>query len=364
MSPALRRRLGEHALVILVIGSLFFIAARLLTTDVPPPDPPALLRPFFDQKALHLDDPLHFTMIADALDLGDAAADSLRRAYASWKESLVILSLEQRNRRPLFEWGYLGQLAGMGFQFTFYYVIVLLISYAGARFIGTYQFCRAQHNDESPAGRMLTEIRRWRTVLDGKQQMSSAARVAGYAGMTVLTAAVLLTAFSPAYVPAYALKSYISTDSSLLMILLAVGTNGLMMSYAQKYRALLIQESKKGYVETAVVKGLSTNYRMPLRNVLFSRFDGHVLKHIAANADFAYGPTFKEQASFVITGLVIIEMALNMQGRLCYEMLQQMLYRNYSIVFAIMMGLFLLVKGTEIAVDVWMLHWEKKYDNA
>lgn len=360
MSSDLRRRLGEHTLAILVIGGLFFISARLLTTDVPPPDPPALLQPFVDQKNVRLDDPVHFAMVLDALNLDDAAADSLRRAYASWKEDLVLLSLEQRNRRPLFEWSYLRQLAGMGFQFTFYYLIVLLISYAGARFLGTYQFCRAQRADTGQ--KILAEIRRWR--LEPEQRVRSAVRLAGYAGMTVLTAAVLLTAFSPAYVPAYALKSAVSTDSDVLLVLLAVGTNGLTMAYAQKYRALLIQESKKGYVETAVVKGLSTDYRIPLRNIFFSRFDGHVLKHIAANADYAYGSTFKEQASFVITGLVIIEMALNMQGRLCYEMLQQMLYRNYSIVFAIMMGLFLLVKGTEIAADVWMLHREKKYDNA
>lgn len=363
MSAAFRRRLSEHILAILVIGGLFFIAARVLTSDVQPPDPPLLLRPFIGHKHIHLDDPLHFTIVVDALNLDDAAADSLRRAYASWKEDLVLLSLEQRNRRPLLDWTYLRRLAGMGIQFTFYYAIVLLISYAGARFLGTYQFCRAQRADVGPAGRMLKEIRRWRTGLDRSQRVHSAVRLTGYAGTAVLTAAVLLTAFSPAYVPAYALKSYISTDNSLLMILLAVGTNGLWVSYAQKYRTLLMQESKKGYVETAIVKGLSTNYHVPFRDILLSRFDGHVLKHVAANADYAYGSTFKEQASFVITGLVIIEMALNMQGRLCYEMLQQMLYRNYSIVFAIMMGLFLLVKATEIAVDVWMYRLERKFDN-
>jgi len=56
-------------------------------------------------------------------------------------------------------------------------------------------------------------------------------------------------------------------------------------------------------------------------------------------------------------------MALNIHGYLSYEMLQQILYRNYSIVAVIVLGIFYVVKGTEILVDI-LIHKESlRYEN-
>jgi ABC-type dipeptide/oligopeptide/nickel transport system permease component len=93
------------------------------------------------------------------------------------------------------------------------------------------------------------------------------------------------------------------------------------------------------------------------------KFSGHVLDHIYQNAHIQYFPTIKEQASFLITGLIIIEMALNIQNHLCYELLQNILYANYAAATVIVLGIYLLVKTTEIAVDFFSFNKLKRYSN-
>jgi len=44
-------------------------------------------------------------------------------------------------------------------------------------------------------------------------------------------------------------------------------------------------------------------------------------------------------------------MALNIHGHLSYELLRQLLYKNYDVVIIILGGIFYLVKGTEIFTD-------------
>jgi hypothetical protein len=138
-----------------------------------------------------------------------------------------------------------------------------------------------------------------------------------------------------------------------------------------KFYAFLVAESRKGYVETAVVKNLNSSYApragggISYIDILrpAKRFSGHVFDHIFKNARRQYLSTIKEQASFLITGLIIIEMALNIHGHLSYELLRQLLYKNYDIVIVIVLGIFYTVKGTEIFVDWMMNREEKKYEN-
>jgi hypothetical protein len=124
-------------------------------------------------------------------------------------------------------------------------------------------------------------------------------------------------------------------------------------------------------VQTAAVKGLNNDYSqkapdgISYRDIFRLRkfFPGHVFQHIFLNARYQYLSTIKEQASFLITGLVIIEMALNIHGHLCYEMLQNILYRQFDVVLAIILGIFWVVKATEIAADYWQQMETRKYEN-
>ena len=164
--------------------------------------------------------------------------------------------------------------------------------------------------------------------------------------------------------PQFSIKRPVTT----IMIILGVISNGLLITYAQKFYTFLVTESRKGYVQTAIVKNLTTSYfkdGIPLKSIFSIKkfFPGHVFQHIFLNARFQYFGDLKEQASFLITGLIIIEMALNIQNHLGYELLQNLLYKNYLYVLLIILGIFLVVKFTEIFTDVILQKETKKYEN-
>jgi ABC-type dipeptide/oligopeptide/nickel transport system permease component len=168
-----------------------------------------------------------------------------------------------------------------------------------------------------------------------------------------------LALFTPAYVMAYSIKSDFNTNSEIFLVLLAVLSNSLLITYTNKFFTLLISESRKGYVLTARVKSLNNSYFSNTKDGLSYKsifsikkdFKGHVFNHIFMNARFQYIETIKEQASFVISGLVIIEMALNIHGQFNYELLQQVLYKNFHYVALMALGIFALVKLTDIAAE-------------
>jgi len=163
-------------------------------------------------------------------------------------------------------------------------------------------------------------------------------------------------------------RTEFNTDSAFFMVLLATMCNGLLIVYSNKFYAFLTSESRRGYVETAMAKNLTASYgsnAIPLKAILrpFKKFDGHVFGHIFANTRQQYLSSVKEQASFLITGLVITEMALNIHGYLSYEMLRQLLYKNFSIVIVILLLIFITVKMTEILVDVKMHRESMRFEN-
>jgi hypothetical protein len=259
----------------------------------------------------------------------------------------------------------------MYLRFALVYAAVLGLTFYAAQSLALYRFVRLKQGRESYLAEFVQVLR---TV---NQQQSTARRGARSAQLLVpLVKAVVkgfayAVLFSPAYVVGYAVKTGVDVDSLLLMVLLGVLSNGLLINYANKFYTLLVAESRKGYVETARVKNLSGEYAwnvpagIAYRSLLIlpRRFPGHVLQHIYLNARYQYLPALKEQASFLITGLIIIEMALNIQGHFCYELLQTILYRQYDIALAIVLGIFLLVKVTEILVDVRRHEEGLRYEN-
>ena len=185
----------------------------------------------------------------------------------------------------------------------------------------------------------------------------------------LLKLAMYLILFSPAYVIAYSFKTKFDTDSIIFMIILGVISNALLITYSQKFYTFLITESNKGYVETAIVKNLNNDYSfgsIQISTILNLKkfFPGHVFNHIFINAQHQYYPTVKEQAAFLITGLIIIEMALNIHGHLSYELMQNLLYQKYQLILIIIFLIYLMVKATEIFVDVFIYKLNKKYQNS
>lgn len=256
------------------------------------------------------------------------------------------------------------ELLTMYFNFILIYLIVMAVTYYGVQTLGIYFFVRKKQGHPLPLVVLLQALRR---VVENSTWVNI--RHLLRLGLQYFAAFLgYLILFSPAYVIAYSIKSDFNTESVLFMILLGVISNAVLITYANKFYHLLLNESRKGYVRTAIVKNLESNYRLGSTGALRwkqllalrKNFDGHVLQHIFMNARYQYLATFKEQAAFLITGLIIIEMALNIHEHLSYELLQQLLYKNYDLVVLIVWGIFLLVKATEFFTDWLLLRWEKR----
>ena len=255
------------------------------------------------------------------------------------------------------------RMGGMYLQFIAVFLCALVLTSAGGRGLAIYRFVQARQGGGTGGVRLITRLILFRSHAPIRFLLTV------IEGLALLGVVFLL--YSPAYVVAYALKGRLDLNSVIFLLLLAVLTNGALVNYAARYALLLGAASREGFVDTAVAKSLSTDWRwgvpngIPFRALLFPRraARGHVFHHIALQAEFQHRSSLKEHAAFLITGLIIIEMALNIQGHLGYDLLQNILYRRYDIVSAILFGMFLLVKLTALVIDIRSDREERKYAN-
>ncbi|MCU0609459.1 MAG: hypothetical protein MUF22_06820 [Chitinispirillaceae bacterium] len=277
--------------------------------------------------------------------------DSMLGAVIRSKQKEFSGNVQNARVHQALTWTTLTSIAAMYARFFIVYLIVMALTWYGVETIAVWRFTyRKRHAGSTPKTPVETAKRLF-------------AKLAGNFATVIL--------FCPAYVIAYAIRTEFNTDTVVFLILLGVISNGVLITYANKFYSFLTTESRRGYVDTAIVKNCHNSYSRDGADgislgALFSigkRFPGHVFDHIFRNARFHYRSTIKEQASFIITGIIIIEMALNIHGYLSYEMLRQLLYKNYSIVAAIMLGIFYTVKLTDIATDYIMHRESLRYEN-
>jgi len=300
-----------------------------------------------------------------------AYGDSVLQAIDRYRRERLARLTRQETAGVGLSWRKFVQLLRMYIEFIFAYLLVLVLTYYGVQTLAVWRFIKMKQGQDSYLAEL---VRFFRTHPFPRKRPAVVKYVTHSAGLLAAALAkgvAYMILFSPAYVIAYSFKTRFDTDSFLFMIILGVISNALLITYAQKFYTFLVGESRKGYVETAIVKNLKNSYShsgkygIPLKAIFAWRkkFPGHVFQHIFINARYQYLSTFKEQASFLISGLVIIEMALNIHGHLFYEMLQNILYKQYDVVLAIVLGIFVVVKATEVFTDYWQYIEASKYEN-
>ncbi len=362
----MKSRLIEHTLGILFISGVLGILvlyvrgneAALHTDRIRP------VEQYLRIDSLDFGNPLHVALFKETMAMfrpeTPAENDSLLHLIVrSRQEEFTRAAYKTGGDEPGLSSTKLLRLSGMYAQFLLVYLIVMFVTYYAAQSIAIFRFVKMKQHRHSYLAELFagsgttTAYRHWPALV-----AKAFARGIAY---------VLL--FSPAYVVAYSIRTSINTDSLVFMIVLAIISNGLLMNYANRFFTLLVAESRKGYVETAIVKGLGNSYRwgegISLRSLFRpgNHLSTHVFSHVYANARYQFLLTLKEHASFLVTGLVIIEMALNIQGRLGYELLQNVLFKQYDVVAAIVLGIFITIKATEIVVESRFYHLSRKYEN-
>ena len=320
--------------------------------------------PFLNLPSLHLDNPLHKTLLRETLAVfqpGEPARNDSLTTLSQQYGAMDFAQLEALLRSGSgLTWAKFESLSKMFAVFILTYLIVMALTYYGVESLGTYRYIQDKR------GQSALMVMLWHSLSIAAPLRERLKTIGMLLFRTGLSGLALMALFSPAYVLAYSFRSRFDTDTLFFMALLGTFSNGLLVTYAQKFFTFLTAEGRKGYVETAVVKNLHSDYQaFPLKQVLRirKRFTGHVFQHIYLNARYQYLLTLKEQASFLITGLIIIEMALNIHGHLCYELLQNILNEQYDVALAILFGLFLIVKATEISVDLWKDRETRRYEN-
>jgi hypothetical protein len=369
------RWLRDHLLSVFLVVSVFILLAALTDGAADESTAPheLAIQPFMELEFLDLGNPLHRAMFRETLALYHPRrpdqADSILRAIDNYRqEQFTTEALKTGAQQRGLTVAKVGRLIPMYLNFILVYAVVLALSTYGAQTLGTYRFVRTKQRRLPPFSEFLSRMRGLRRAPDWGAGLTAAMKSLPPLVTSLLKGVAYAVLFAPAYVVAYSLKTRFETDGYLFMIALAVISNGLLVTYASKFYTFLVHEDRKGYVDTARVKSLHASYEwnspggIAARSILLprKRFSGHLLNHITMNAQYQYILTIKEQATFLITGLVIIEMALNIQGHFCYELMQNILYRDYEVVLAIVVSLFVLVKSTDIAVDAWFRYESRR----
>jgi hypothetical protein len=357
MSPLVLRILREHISSILVVGAVLGIAVVLVDGQGGATGGPEEF-PYTLSDSLDLSSSLDRAVFRDVAALayrgGSGTGDSLLELLDAHKRA-IFLDPERKTGggRQRVTIPTVAELITPYGVFLFLYAVLFVITTLAARSFGTFRFIREKQNRRSEIRSALDAL------LSGKH--GSVTRGLLHLGSAGIRGAMLLILFSPAYIAAYAVRTKLDTQNVLFVIILGVLSNGLLIAYANKFATFLMNESRRGYVEAAVVKGLRADFTLGRSeglpwSVLWNPVSGshnHVFSHIYQNAAVQFLPSIKEHASFLVTSLAIVEMALNLNGHLCYLLLQHLLEREYGLVLLIMFGIFLAVKAVEIIVDVF-----------
>ncbi len=373
----MKKLLGQHLLQLALVTLVLLLFARWFHSEALHKQQTAnkAVKEWLDKEYIDWNDPFQRALWKDMMDIYEPGhkADhaDLLAEIEQYRRQQVLRSASGEVSSGVVSAGKVSRLLGMYIKFAIIFIITLLITTYGVQTLGTWRFLRHRQKAQPYS---VQFVRFWQKARPRKADWKKLLlhyRPAAILGLKAIAkGAAYLLLFAPAYVIAYSFRTRFDTDFALFMILLGVVSNAMLITYAHKFYTFLQGESRRGYVETALVKNMDHDWGwdrpggIAKKNVLHwrKRFHGHVFDHIFRNAAWQYRATLKEQASFLISGLIIIEMALNIQDHLCYELLQYILYNEWALSALIVMGIYWLIKATEIAVDAWTLRDTRKME--
>ena len=357
----MKAKLTEHILSIIIVSFIMLTALAVIKKNSNKAAREELIQinQFINIEFIDFSNPFHKALLKDVMNIFYPGQydknNNIVKTIIQYKEKEFNESILKSHVKEALSAVKFLQIVWMYLKFLLVYILAMLLTYYGVQTFGVLRFIRKKQRSSSNKNKQPKKI--------GQLLLKP---------VTYLAVGIVhFIFFSPAYVLAYTIRTEFNTDTTFFMVLLGVISNGLLIMYTNKFYTFLVFESRKGYVETAIVKNLKNSYLTNTADGIsykeifrpVKRFDGHVFGHIFMNARYQYLSTIKEQASFLITGLIIIEMALNIHGHLNYEMLRQILYKNYDIVIVIVLGIFYTVKLTEIFTDFIMHKESLKYEN-
>ena len=301
------------------------------------------IRQFIEVPISNINDPFQRALLKDVMNVfyPDQADknNQIINELLSTKENEFNKKLQKSHLEEHLSISKLQDLLWMLVKFLFTYIIVMLLTWYGVQTIAVWRFISKKQALER------------KLQLAFKKEKLSFGKKTGSIFNSIFKSIVYFILFSPAYVIAYSIRTEFNTDSLFFMIILGVISNGLLIMYSNKFYAFLISESRKGYLDTALVKNLNSSYLynstsgIPYSSIFkFRKTSRSCISAYFPECPFSVSINYKGTGMFPYYGLIIIEMALNIHGYLNYEMLRQMLYKNYDVVIVIILSIFTLLR--------------------
>jgi hypothetical protein len=367
----MKRRLIEHALSILLVGAAFFAvnfwygeSRKAERSRVE-----SIVAPYLAMDSVDFNRPMHREMFREAMRSfypeSPDRPDSLLDAIASYQRDQVTKRENKSGGAAGITMSDLTELAGMFVMFVAVFGACLLLTVLGGRTLAIYRYVLLRQGNSAPFARIVAALG------GNKDRLPRGRALLKNIGQIAVTSALTAMAFSPAYVVAYAMKGRIDPGSIIILIPLAALTNGVMLQYAARFLEQLVAAGKSGFIETAAAKGLDTDWSWNVpggvpRTILWRPLTtgtGHVFHHLYLQAWYQHLSALKEHASVLLSAIIITEMAVNIQGHMGYALLQNIYYRRYDLMAAIMFLMFLIVKFVELAADFRAERISRRYSN-
>jgi hypothetical protein len=261
----MRRALIEHFWTILVVAlAVGVLIVVLRSSDGGERDAElARIQQYMAIPFVNFDNPIDRALFRETLTIFSpstpGANDSLLAQLESYREARFTdprLKVGATTRG--LSWSTVQRVGGMYLEFLLVYAVVFLLTSYGAWALGLYRYVAMKQGRESSGQSFLAQMR---LIAQGSAGDGRAWARAGFLLLeTIVRGFAYLVLFSPAYVIGYALKTRLETDSILFMVLLGVVSNGVLITAANRFFTILLGEGRKGYVEMAVTKGLSSSY--------------------------------------------------------------------------------------------------------
>lgn len=264
----MKRVVAEHTAGFVLVTLIGLLLLSLIHSyrDASQTETIRIIAPYLSLDSIDLTDPLQRALFKETLQAFHSdnphRIDSITAALDSYSVRLLAHPGWNSGRETGLTETRIPRLVWMYFQFVLIVVVVSILTYGGARTAAIYKYIKEKDGTDSPVKGMINVLSTWKS---GNPPSGAVRMFFGFLGRGCLRIIASFVFFSPAYVLAYAFKTEIDTSGVLFMIVLAVVSNGVLINLSGSIHTFLTHESRKGYVETAKVKGLDSVYRLPSR---------------------------------------------------------------------------------------------------
>jgi len=241
----MKKKKSEHILSIIFIFIIFSAAFILVEpTDYKSKYFPSNIETLAQIPGVNFDDPLQREIFKETVSIyypnKTGKADSLLQQIDEFRQEQTLENIRKNKQSQNFSSLKSGRIIFIYLKFFLVYLLVLIFTYYAVQSLAVLKFVKMKQERSSFLVLLKNHLFGWNNITD-KRSITSYF----FTAFTLLLKSAgkglaYFILFSPAYVIAYSFKTRFDTNSVFFMILLGVISNGLLITYTQKFYTFLI----------------------------------------------------------------------------------------------------------------------------